>query len=1547
MGGEGAEVEPEDDAAVLEERAANEIRLNESVVAAVASGARRGVIRYGSAVQLRHVQSGEWLTCWPIAAKKDSACRKVSLASGSSGAGFKLRPRFKAQSEGSAAFYSHSVQFESMELPGMFLHTSPFPLNDPLPLSATAITMGENSGSTSAFPRCLLSTPIVELNASVQPATFALRRYASFEPGASQLLRTSLCSFRFFHAQSESFLQASCDADKISSPFSRPFIAPGENKSDSPNVGLENGGHGVVLPAHLPYLRAMNTHGKAQAPDPTDARNHSTKALWCFEPLDRSQASVLQWGASVRVKHVPSGKYLCVNTSQGPLYQVAAGEDWYGCSLVDDAAISEDELLENRFADPQSLVFRVEGDGGSDGGSMPLSELNIRIGHIRKVSTHDGNGHPTTQTLTLWLHNTDEVKPKLHRLQAGGASESDEGQHQDSTHHRASEPAAPGLLVVFSTVRASQDALRLMPARSEESRAVARIKAFVPKLLDYSIRLAQPDSPEPTAAALRDICHTVLQVISLQCRGRFELLDQKIDWVAKANRTLPAEFGALFDAEPFVEMQNASRDLKLVDAAFAMGLAPYTRAYPAKPFVEDNEVSTLPGPRGVQKLVHACLQRMVAANSMSQLYLGRRSCLTGDGPAGAPVRRGYLEVLKRQLEDALGAAVTLSKLLSSNRKLLVEHATPSLVADFARMVRELGPQPRLMSFFEAICVVDSVPVMANQEMLLRHLWHDPSTRRELFLEVVELPVELLAKLGTPLPELPQVKRSLTGYSLANQKPVAEMEPPSQYLGKTEAEGRNTSVFLKWSGHSSWHEGMLGHLYFAPEALGLQVYSFGGSELVRAEDLLWVLEPERLCHTVTGTSWKDYVARRESDPNIKKQFSRTYQLASYFVASQRLLTRMCEGRSYNCISALESSFGYEMLIHMAASSCIPADVRGECFNLLRLLYLDRFPQQPFCGRPSLPQQLWIYEAPGTDPDDLIGCPVIAAHPPLQDDKNTGGKDTSALPSFYLLKSHPCRNDPNPLLGMNGHTKFFLTRKASNHFLEENFQSGRLSNSQRGTNAMAMAVVCIINNLLSFGFQSAYPKIQLLVKGLMRLLDGRNDVKEVPLDVVGDNDEAEERPFEPLSARFKLSASGQTVTAVKRACIDCLIQVTHFRTEYRLNKLMRVFKDLCRSKSMLHEMKRFHRLVESHRESEYEGNILTHIFKQFEELFESSDGSALDLAKLSGLNVDAILLDCLMYEDDALHAKAFELLERNYTMRALLINAAKSVILLHRPDFAHDEMAKNPNPLLKSEKKRLRLPTDIGASAIDNYEDLSCAVGYLLFLIRSTQVWAVQSEINGPFELDKHHQVLNICDRLTTFLWLPTKAVNDGQTAIGDLHDEGFDIGIGMQMLTLGMGHKDVELAKIEDSAPVSTTIGGDEEEKKAELNPTHQDVLRAMNLHTSLIAALRVDYNLAFSGNSEASFKDKQKSRSILLRTVRAMVKLLELFVSSNRTNQELIFTSALPLLRSHLSGLQHPLGLEVCWERLVFSFFLFDLKVLFFFFSARHGKFTLFSLFQR
>jgi len=47
-----------------------------------------------------------------------------------------------------------------------------------------------------------------------------------------------------------------------------------------------------------------------------------------------------------------------------------------------------------------------------------------------------------------------------------------------------------------------------------------------------------------------------------------------------------------------------------------------------------------------------------------------------------------------QLEDPLGAAVSLSKLLSGNERLFRQHASAPLVKEFARMIRTLGPQAR-------------------------------------------------------------------------------------------------------------------------------------------------------------------------------------------------------------------------------------------------------------------------------------------------------------------------------------------------------------------------------------------------------------------------------------------------------------------------------------------------------------------------------------------------------------------------------------------------------------------------------------------------------------------------------------------------------------------------------------------------------------------------------------------------------------------------------------------------------------------------------------
>ena len=48
-----------------------------------------------------------------------------------------------------------------------------------------------------------------------------------------------------------------------------------------------------------------------------------------------------------------------------------------------------------------------------------------------------------------------------------------------------------------------------------------------------------------------------------------------------------------------------------------------------------------------------------------------------------------------------------------------------------------------------------------------------------------------------------------------------------------------------------------------------------------------------------------------------------------------------------------------------------------------------------------------------------------------------------------------------------------------------------------------------------------------------------------------------------------------------------------------------------------------------DEEYTGGIHEKLFKDFESLFTEGDGAALDLGKLSGQEVDTILLDCLMY------------------------------------------------------------------------------------------------------------------------------------------------------------------------------------------------------------------------------------------------------------------------------------------------------------------------------
>jgi hypothetical protein len=289
-----------------------------------------------------------------------------------------------------------------------------------------------------------------------------------------------------------------------------------------------------------------------------------------------------------------------------------------------------------------------------------------------------------------------------------------------------------------------------------------------------------------------------LSIIDLQHKGTSKHEDT--DWIKLANSMMPAAFSALFDGDPDPFVQRICRDMKLMDVVFSMGCAAYHRTYPESPWIH----SIMDGPKGIQKLIHVALQRMCYKSQDNQLYFGKRTARargSSGGKSSLGVRESlWIETILEQLEDPLGPAVTLSKLLSANKELLRIYATPKLVLRFADLVRNLGPQPRLVNFFNSICTVDGEAVMANQEMVLRLTWMRKETRKSIFLNVVEMSRE---SIKPPCKDYGPVRLPSGEMSDTFKQDFNDIKPffPKNYIGKGtfESTGGFNLVFVSWTG----------------------------------------------------------------------------------------------------------------------------------------------------------------------------------------------------------------------------------------------------------------------------------------------------------------------------------------------------------------------------------------------------------------------------------------------------------------------------------------------------------------------------------------------------------------------------------------------------------------------------------------------------------------------------------------------------------------------------------------------------------------------------
>ena len=190
---------------------------------------------------------------------------------------------------------------------------------------------------------------------------------------------------------------------------------------------------------------------------------------------------------------------------------------------------------------------------------------------------------------------------------------------------------------------------------------------------------------------------------------------------------------------------------------------------------------------------------------------------------------------------------------------------------------------------------------------------------------------------------------------------------SDYLGQDSNPQYNV-ICVAWSGMLNWcpekDENDSGALWYSAASMGLKTVEnakmprINGTKIdfsldvVPLEEIMWVLEPVRLCLPVTGA---EYVQKDNSEA-----FQKKLKLAGYAVAQIKFLASLCKGRATNCIDKLETEFSYLMLVNMCTNPRLPAAIRAAVADFLLALYVDRYPQIPNCGAPDLPEELWIFE-----------------------------------------------------------------------------------------------------------------------------------------------------------------------------------------------------------------------------------------------------------------------------------------------------------------------------------------------------------------------------------------------------------------------------------------------------------------------------------------------------------------------------------------------------------------------------------------------------------
>ena len=695
------------------------------------------------------------------------------------------------------------------------------------------------------------------------------------------------------------FIQASSNPDK------------GEVLDSLPGEAARFGRAHGCLP-HVPYLKTLPA-----GVDSINPLHLSAKGCWCFEALDPRQCIEATWRQPMRLKHIPSGKYLSVDSTRVATFPEAIREEIGGREAPSPPVEGGGEAVLTSTMYDAALVAGLDPDA-APGSFGSAASMEFMVTPMDKVGTTLKScvtvvrlEHRSLAAGTLYfVAPPGQTKPPMVDAGSkGGAARGCGGARQGSALLSALGKQ-PGQRLCFGTERTELDVLKIQPLLDEDTSQLKRILSHIPLLKKYAFGFHAAADPAYRQQPPVSLC----EALAVQCMNIIDELRKGVppprrnngsvsDSMKEANEVMPAVFSSFFGGEPDLFVQKLCVDVKLLDALFEAALSPYNYSKQAlqssRPF-DDPLLKVLP--KAIQKFLYVAVQRSLAGNVRSQEYFAKRKSrvwrLVNGGNLSADVivedwqeeeaaaaietqgadmrseaqftvrrpmdmgSRGWdlwRNILISQGEDSLGGTVTLGQLLEASGAIVKQLVNNELLERFKGLVMKCGPELRLINLFKAICKVEGTPSRANQEMCVRKLYMVPRDRYNFGASIAERPDIQQPKLkkSTELgfdPDVPRMRAPKTA--------------PHAYLGRSESNSY-APVIVEWSGTQPWTANC-GHLWWSAVSMGIPLVEpskrldgvSGSVDAVAIEHLMWVLDPQKFCKAVSGNHWRPFLTAKK-------------------------------------------------------------------------------------------------------------------------------------------------------------------------------------------------------------------------------------------------------------------------------------------------------------------------------------------------------------------------------------------------------------------------------------------------------------------------------------------------------------------------------------------------------------------------------------------------------------------------------------------------------------------------------------------------------------